>query len=226
MREGVLVSVAVHGLIITVSIAATRPASATDDEPVNESIRYLVPMDRVLGVKPKQERAPQLQWVAAEGKGGGNEAVIPRKIEKRAPVSDEAAGKGTDVAAPPEPPMPAPVIGDTVLTVLEVDSAVTRYEDSAAPAFPPAMLLKNIEGTVAAQFIVDTLGRVDTTSFHVLESTHPDFSLAVRQALPGMRFHPAVAASHKVRQLVQQMFSFKILTPAPPAETAKAKKPE
>jgi hypothetical protein len=96
---------------------------------------------------------------------------------------------------------------------------------SAAPAFPPAMLLKNIEGTVAAQFIVDTLGRVDTTSFHVLESTHPDFSLAVRQALPGMRFHPAVAASHKVRQLVQQMFSFKILTPAPPAETAKAKKP-
>lgn len=227
MSEGALISIGVHALIISVSIAATRPSAVPEPAPVAETVRFLVPMDRILGVKTERPRVQPIHW-AAKGKGGGNDGELARKIVKRSPVPAETAGEGPDVGAPAEP-APPPVITDTILTVLEVDSAVVRVAESAAPAFPPAMLTKNIEGSVSAQFVVDTLGQVDTTSFKVLDSTHPEFSNAVRVALPGMRFRPAIAASHKVRQLVQQMFSFKILTPTPMSlETAKAprKKPE
>jgi hypothetical protein len=63
------------------------------------------------------------------------------------------------------------------------------------------------------QFVVDTLGRVETVSFAVLETTHAEFAQAVRAVLPEMRFTPAIVSSHKVRQLVQQPFLFKILPP-------------
>jgi hypothetical protein len=64
------------------------------------------------------------------------------------------------------------------------------------------------------QFVVDTLGRVDTMSFAVIETTHAEFAEAVRAVLPAMRFSPAVTASRKVRQLVQQPFLFRILPPS------------
>lgn len=225
MREGILASIGVHALIISVSVAATRPPAVPEPAPVSESVRFLVPMDRILGVKTEKPHAQRVHW-SAEGKAGGDDGELARKAARRAPVPVETIDDGSSEGAQMEP-APPPVLTDTVLTVLEVDSAVIRVPDSAAPAFPSTMLTQNIEGAVSAQFIVDTLGHVDTTSFRVLDSTHPDFAAAVRVALPGMRFRPAIAASRKVRQLVQQMFSFKILTPAP-VETAKlpGKKPE
>ena len=50
----------------------------------------------------------------------------------------------------------------------------------------------------------------DVTSFTVLKATHPEFVAAVRDALPYMRFSPAKIGPLKVRQLVEQSFSFKI----------------
>jgi protein TonB len=51
---------------------------------------------------------------------------------------------------------------------------------------------------------------VDTLTYRVLHATHADFAVAVRLALPGMRFRPAIRAGNRVRQLVEQTFSFKI----------------
>ena len=65
-------------------------------------------------------------------------------------------------------------------------------------------------GTVAARYVVDTTGFADTTSFEVLNSPNPEFIKAVKEALPYMRFSPAKIGSMKVRQLVEQQFSFKI----------------
>jgi TonB family protein len=83
-------------------------------------------------------------------------------------------------------------------------------------------LEKNIEGRALVQFIVDTLGRVDSGSFAVIETTHAEFAEAVRAILPAMRFSPAIMASRKVRQLVQQPFLFKILPPQTAARTDSA----
>ncbi len=220
ISQGALISLSVHALMISAAVAATRPAAPGEEQDVSETVRFLVPMDHILSQKPQKVNTPRLEFTVA-GKGGGNEGTIVRKIERKAPVPDDAAGKGTDEGALQEPAPPPPVVADTVMTVLEVDSAVTRFPDSAAPAYPPKLLAQNIQGQVAAQFVVDTLGLVDTTSFRVLDSTHPEFIEAVRSALPGMRFHPAIAHSTKVRQLVQQAFSFKITPPPTDAVTAK-----
>ena len=47
-------------------------------------------------------------------------------------------------------------------------------------------------------------------SFKVIRTTHELFATAVKNALPRMRFIPAEVGDKKVRQLVQQPFSFAI----------------
>ena len=64
---------------------------------------------------------------------------------------------------------------------------------------------------VLATFVVDTTGRADPSSFKVLRATHQLFEKAVRDALPRMRFIPAEVGGKKVKQLVQQPFSFAIV---------------
>ncbi len=80
--------------------------------------------------------------------------------------------------------------------------------------YPPMLRSARIEGQVLAQFVVDTLGRVELESCKVLKSSHELFSWAVKQALPAMRFQPAMVGGRKVRQLVQKPYLFS-LTQAP-----------
>ena len=61
-----------------------------------------------------------------------------------------------------------------------------------------------------AQFVVDTSGKAEAGSFKVLKTSHELFAQAVRSALPGMRFIPAEVGGKKVKQLVQQPFTFAI----------------
>ena len=118
--------------------------------------------------------------------------------------------------------------GDNAFTVLEVDSAVVRDPTSAAPEYPQHLLVGGVEGSAFVRFVVDTTGVVDTMTYRVVTATHPDFAVAVRRALPDMKFHAAQQAGHKVRQLVEQTFRFRItrqdsvravggLKPRPPA---------
>ena len=46
----------------------------------------------------------------------------------------------------------------------------------------------------------------------ILAATHEEFAKSVKNTLPSMHFRPAVMSNRKVRQLVQQLFSFKIDT--------------
>src|SRR5207249_1919279 len=95
---------------------------------------------------------------------------------------------------------------DSVYSVLQVDETVERYEGSAAPVYPPQLSARGTEGQVEATYVVDTTGRVDTTTFHVLRSDDSLFTQSVRTALGEMRFRPAKRAGKPVRQLVGQRF--------------------
>jgi len=107
---------------------------------------------------------------------------------------------------------------DSVFTMLEVERMVERYESSAAPVYPPRLSALGKEGRVQATFVVDTTGRVDMTSVHVLASDDPEFSESVRNALGEMRFRPATRGGRAVRQLVEQRFNFRI---APAAQVGR-----
>jgi hypothetical protein len=68
-----------------------------------------------------------------------------------------------------------------------------------------------LSGCALVQFVVDTTGRADTTTFTVLKiSGGVEFAHAVRDALPGMRFTAAQLGGRNVPQLVQMPFDFEV----------------
>lgn len=209
--EGYLVSVALHTALIATAIVAGQTADAPQELPDSlEWARFLVPKDKQAGSAPVREH---LTFFNAAAPGGSGMLVSdtrePERIELEVPEGT-GADEQTDVAAAPPPA--EEIKADEVLTVLEVDTAAARYDDSAAPPYPASMLAKKIEGSVAVQYVVDTAGLADTTSFLVLETTHADFAKSVKATLPSMRFRAAKMNGNKVRQLVQQLFSFRIDT--------------
>jgi protein TonB len=91
-----------------------------------------------------------------------------------------------------------------------VEKAVVAIPGTATPRYPSMLQAAGIEGDVRTQFVVDTLGHVERGSVQILEASHDQFSAAVRDALTRARFTPAEAGGHKVRQLVEQTFTFRI----------------
>lgn len=91
----------------------------------------------------------------------------------------------------------------------QVDKQVqpTR-EGMVAPRYPKDLKAENVEGEVLMQFVVDTMGRAELNSMRVLKSSHPLFAEAVRESVRASQYLPAEVNGHKVRQLVQQPFSF------------------
>jgi TonB family protein len=216
-------AVTVTNLVIHIAacIALLVPlGKVAKEELLDRLIVYLVPPDtpgshdRGKGATPYNAEAPDAGF-----QHGAREAH---------PVSEAtpALGKAPTIDAANVEAAIGPLPGDNALTVLEVDSSVVRDPLSAAPEYPPHLVDRGIEGSAAVRFVVDTEGVVDTITYRVIRATHPDFAVAVRRVLRGMRFRPAIRAGSKVRQLVEQTFSFRIAPreslppvprPAPPA---------
>lgn len=74
--------------------------------------------------------------------------------------------------------------------------------------YPPSLRASGMSGTVIAEFVVDTLGRVEAANFGIVSSSHPLFSDAVRAAARDAHFRPALRQGQRVRQLVRQPFEF------------------
>ncbi|MBA2687189.1 MAG: energy transducer TonB [Gemmatimonadaceae bacterium] len=80
----------------------------------------------------------------------------------------------------------------------------------AQPQYPESLRSSGEEGEVLAEFVVNENGRVEMSTFKVLNSSNPAFASAVRKALGGMRFRPAKIGGRSVSQVVQQPFQFKL----------------
>jgi periplasmic protein TonB len=80
----------------------------------------------------------------------------------------------------------------------------------ATPQYPESLRSSGEEGEVLAEFVVNENGRVEMSTFKVLNSSNPAFTASVRKALSGMRFRPAKIGGRSVSQVVQQPFQFKL----------------
>ena len=206
-----VLSTVTHAVLIGLSVLGTQKAVGVPDDSIANRVYYLPPPDRVPSQAGRQER---VQWmtIGVPTNPLGQFADVPTgrsELGKRAAV-DPFDGLKTGMDSISLPALPAIGGNDTAFSVLEVDSAVSRHPWSAAPAYPADMLKKKLEGSVFVRYVVDTTGFADPASFEVLRSTHQDFTAAVRSALPDMRFNPARIGRRRVRQLVEQEFSFKI----------------
>lgn len=218
--EFAALSIIAHGLLIWGAVSMTDGGRVLPVTARQARIFFLLPPDR-FDARSRQLEVSQWAKLGSDIDNGSHSTkdsegwLLQRRATGRRATSDRAGARGQlpvglELARP-----------DTIFSVLEVDSAVVRFEGSAAPAYPPNLLALGTEGVVYAQFVVDTTGMVDTTSIRVLSSAHPEFERSVRTALPKMRFHPAKRGARKVRQLVEQHFRFTI---APPAQVADNKR--
>lgn len=212
MFEGAGVSALVHGLLIGGYLFMSRDVTHVRPEPDDTftPVQWLVPKDRLPG-RPQRETVTWTTLAQRMGEGFADDAQAEPRDERRMEVVlPDGKAADTDAAQKKEEVQPPIALGDSIMTEFMVDSAVVRYEDGAAPAYPESMLRRRIEGSVIVQYVVDTLGHADTATFRVIAATHADFAQAVKSTLPRMRFRPAIMSNRLVPQLVQQPFAFKI----------------
>ncbi len=140
-----------------------------------------------------------------------NLAVIPTGLP---PVSARIGTIGEDAfrVAPHDsiPRGPIGVASNEPFTDLTVEKAVQPLTGNPSPRYPTRLQASGVEGTVSAQFVVDTLGKVESASITFPRSDHNLFERAVREALLRSRYVPAEAGGQRVRQLVEQSFTFAI----------------
>ncbi|MEP6494344.1 MAG: M56 family metallopeptidase [bacterium] len=107
--------------------------------------------------------------------------------------------------------------GDPAYREFKVSNPVQVADGNPSPRYPDMLRSAHVEGEVLAQFVIDTLGRAELSTFKVLKSSHDLFTEAVRTNLAQMRFVAAVVGTRKVKQLVQMPFTFNLSRTTTPA---------
>ena len=187
-------------------IAAAVYATTSDD--VSKVVATAA--SRVTMIKwSKPSAEPKNAQPAPKPKPKSQPVAAPKKVASEIPLVDPNA---TPTSEPETGPTSNLTAGGTpgAFNAFEVDVEVVAMAGSYGPRYPDMLRSAGTEGQVTAQFIVSEKGRADQKSSKVLTSTHPQFTEAVRRALPQMRFHPAKIGGKPVSQLVQQQFQFKL----------------
>jgi TonB family protein len=134
-------------------------------------------------------------------------------------VGDSAGEQQRATSNPPRPIVERGFVGsnpaarDSVRAAywdFQVETPAQWIPGTGAPQYPAMLKSAGVTGSVLATFVVDTDGRAVVSSLKLLRSSQELFSVAVRNALPQMRFRPAEVAGQKVKQVIQQEFTFTI----------------
>lgn len=125
----------------------------------------------------------------------------PRDFERRGLERSEPIGTAGNQAEPDKP----------FYLDFQLEKPASLASNSAGPVYPDILRQAGVEGEAVVSFVVDSTGRVDLATFKVMRTTHELFAVAVKNALPRMRFIPAELGGKSVRQLVQQPYSFAIV---------------
>lgn len=207
LSEGTIASLAIH-VAAAVALVASGASPAVVARQVNEGIIFLAPL-------PSAAAGPsapieQLRYVefrsAVEAMADASELHVGPK------VTDQAQREAVLIPPPIESftsifERPA----DSVYFAEQVDSPAAYDERSAAPIYPDSLQRAGIEGSVMAQFVIDTTGRVEMETVRLIESTNMRFAESVLAALPRMLFRPAVLNGQKARQIVEVPFRFRVV---------------
>jgi TonB family protein len=205
-----MVSIVAHAVLVWYAVSSTDAGRQIPTDEREARVFFLLPPDRV------DARERQFEIIQLGKLGGdiedGRHLLKPDGGWLSLKPAHGARGKRDRSGARGRLPFgPASrYVPDTAFSVLEVDEIV-RYESSAAPIYPKDLLATGTQGSVQAIYVVDSTGRVDTTTIEVVRSDDPRFTASVRTALGSMRFTPAKRAGKTVRQLVEQKFNFKIV---------------
>ena len=212
-RGGAMLSVVVHAGVIAAAEAATATADA--------HIAPVRPTSVVFTASPSAD--PPVATATPTHTGTSvSTSALPTVPAISVEVPSTLPDIGTVIAEPQPSTVPWSPTGSTpgsapsgtpstgIWSEHTVEKPVIAIGDAPRPRYPELLRSAGVEGEVLAQFVVDTTGRVEAGSFRVLRSSHPLFSQAIERVIPLARFVPAEAGGRRVRQLVQQPFTFAI----------------
>jgi len=215
---GAAVSIVLHSVLIGAAVYATAHAAIENEKPKQEEVKFVETPKEPPPPEPEKPKPPPPDVVAAPPPPKGFQVLTaPVKIPDVIPdidlskkVTDEADFSGKGVAGGTS----KGVVGGTAVNTdqpffeFQVEKPVAPMGGNPTPQYPDMLRSAGVEGEVLAQFVVDTTGRAEMGTFKVLKTSNELFSVAVKNALPRMRFIPAEAGGRKVKQIVQQPFSF------------------
>lgn len=219
---GSITSIVVHAAVVVGLVVVTANAGIKDEEEKVEKVDFVeVKKDEPKPPEPEKPPPPPDVTVAPPPPKGFQVLSAPIEIPNVIPdidlskkVTDEADFSGKGVAGGVakgveggKGPVPQ---GDQPYFDFQVEKPVVAAPGSQGPAYPDMLRSAGIEGQVLAQFVVDTTGRADMSTFKALRSDNDLFTTAVKNALQRMRFLPAEVGGRKVKQLVQQPFQFSL----------------
>jgi protein TonB len=217
---GTVTSVVLHSILVGLAVYATANAAIRNEKPRQEKIDFVeTPKDQP---PPKEEPPPPPPpdvVVAPPPPKGFQVLTAPVEIPDVIPdidlskkVTDEAdfSGKGVAGGVAKGKEGGAVVQSDQPYFEFQVEKPVVPAPGSVAPRYPDMLRQAGVEGEVLAQFVVDTTGKAEAGSLKILKSSHDMFVQSVKNALPNMKFIPAEVGGRKVKQLVQQPFTFSI----------------
>ncbi len=208
-------SITFHVIAITLAVYATLHAGQQVAEKIHQ-----VTMTMAEPEKPKQEPPKeQVAQVAPPPKGFQTLSIptsIPVDIPPPSQTSSFNAADFSGVGT--EGGVSTGVVGGTgpVVTDQPYLEAVVEERPEAilstciSPRYPAILQQAGIQGSVLAEFIIDTLGRVERGSFKVVNSSHPLFDGPARDAIMSCRYKAGRISGRAVRVRVQQPVNFSI----------------
>jgi protein TonB len=213
-------SVVAHVIIISLVAYATAHAAIHAEKEKVEKIEFTEMKKTEAPPPPKPQPPPPQAVVAPPPPKGFQVLTAPVNIPDVIPdvdltkkVTDEAdfTGKGA-VGGNSHGAVggTGPVNTDQPYFDFQVEKQAGPVPGNVPPRYPEMLHSAGIEGEVLAQFVIDTTGRADMSTFKIIKASHDLFGSSVKEALPRMRFYPAEVGGHKVKELVQQPFSFAI----------------
>jgi protein TonB len=219
---GTVTSIVVHSILVGLAVYATANAAIKNEKPRQEKIDFVeTPKDEPPPPKEEPPPPPPPDVVVAPPPPKGFQVltapveipdVIP-DIDLSKKVTDEADFSGKGVAGGVAKGVEggkAVVQSDQPYFEFQVEKPVVQAPGSISPRYPDMLRQAGVEGEVLAQFVVDTTGKAEAGSLKILKSSHDMFVQSVKNALPNMKFIPAEVGGRKVKQLVQQPFTFSI----------------
>ena len=141
---------------------------------------------------------PLMKFYPAEVKG----VRVKQLVQQPFTFALSKGGASTGPAMPTRAPDP--------LREFQVERSAQQIAGTGNIRYPEALRTANVEGEVLAQFVVTEDGRYLDGSFKPVKSDNPLFDVAVRNALPNMRFTPALVGGKVVRQMITQPFTFSL----------------
>src|SRR5690348_12722799 len=218
---GTAASVVAHAVLIVLAVVVTANAGQkVVEEHRQEDVKFVQVKPKTPPPEPEKPPPPPKDVVVAPPPPKGFQVLTaPIKIPDKIPdvdlskaVTNAADFSGIGVAGGRANGVQGgkPVNTDQTYYSFQVEKQTMAYSDNPRPQYPSMLESAHVDGEVLAQFVVDTSGHVDMSTFKILKATNDLFSESVRKVLPKMKFYPAETGGHKVKQLVQMPFSFKL----------------